>query len=121
MVTRRATKSWRASVDVLAEHVRRPGDLAARYGGEEFVAVLTGTDSVGALSVAESLRKAVADLDIEHAASGQGSITVSVGAASWQGVVADGFQSVVKAADQALYRAKAIGRNAVSGTILGGA
>jgi diguanylate cyclase (GGDEF)-like protein len=104
----------------LAEHVRRPGDLTARYGGEEFVAVLTGTDSVGALSIAESLRKAVAELGIEHAASEQGRVTVSVGAASWQGVVADGFHSVVKAADQALYRAKAIGRNTVSGTILGG-
>jgi diguanylate cyclase (GGDEF)-like protein len=104
----------------LAERVRRPGDLVARYGGEEFVAVLTGTDSVGALSVAESLRKAVTELGIEHVASEQGRVTVSVGAASWQGVVADSVHSVVKAADEALYRAKAIGRNTVAGTILGG-
>jgi diguanylate cyclase (GGDEF)-like protein len=102
----------------LADHVRRPGDLAARYGGEEFVLVLPDTDSMGAMSIAESVRKAVAELAIEHAGSEQGRVTISVGAASWQGLVADSVSSVVKAADEALYRAKAIGRNRVSAAIL---
>jgi diguanylate cyclase (GGDEF)-like protein len=100
------------------ENVRRPGDVVARYGGEEFVVVLPDTDSVGALSIAESLRDAVANLAIEHLGSEQGKVTVSIGAASWQGVVAENVSSVVKAADEALYRAKAVGRNCVSAAIL---
>lgn len=102
----------------LEGHVRRPGDVVARYGGEEFVVVLPDTDSVGALSMAESLRDAIAKLDIEHLGSTQGTVTVSIGAASWQGLVAESVSSVVKAADEALYQAKAIGRNCVSATIL---
>jgi diguanylate cyclase (GGDEF)-like protein len=102
----------------LEEHVRRPGDVVARYGGEEFVVVLPDTDSVAALSIADSLREAVASLAIEHLGSEQGKVTVSIGAASWQGVVAENVSSVVKAADEALYRAKAVGRNCVSAAIL---
>ncbi|HTI17696.1 MAG TPA: sensor domain-containing diguanylate cyclase [Trinickia sp.] len=103
----------------LAEHARRPGDVVARYGGEEFVVVLPETESAGALSLAENLRNAIAQLAIEHAGSDQGKVTVSIGVASWQGKVADSVTSVVKAADEALYQAKAIGRNRVFGTILG--
>ncbi|PTB17798.1 hypothetical protein C9I57_26655 [Trinickia symbiotica] len=103
----------------LAEQLHRPADLAARYGGEEFVVVLPDTNSMGALSIAESLRTAVAQLAIDHAGSEQGRLTVSIGAASWQGLVANDVASVVKAADEALYRAKAIGRNRVAGAILG--
>jgi diguanylate cyclase (GGDEF)-like protein len=103
----------------LAEHVRRPADRVARYGGEEFVAVLPDTDSIGALSLAEHLREAVAKLSIEHAGSAEGKVTVSIGAASWQGLRAESVSSVVQAADRALYRAKSIGRNRVFGTILG--
>jgi len=103
----------------LAEHVRRPADLVARYGGEEFVVVLPQTDSIGALALAEHLRDAVAKLAIEHAGSAEGKVTVSIGAASWQGVLAESVSSVVQAADRALYRAKSIGRNRVFGTILG--
>jgi GGDEF domain-containing protein len=44
--------------------------------------------------------------EIEHAATEQGRITVSIGAASWQGWVANDVSSVVKAADEALYHAK---------------
>jgi diguanylate cyclase (GGDEF)-like protein len=103
----------------IADQLHRAGDLAARYGGEEFVVVLPGIDSVGALAMAETIRRAIALLNIEHAASEQGAITVSIGAASWQGLMADSIASVVKAADEALYHAKALGRNCVSGAILG--
>lgn len=103
----------------IAGQLHRAGDLVARYGGEEFVVVLPGIDSVGALAMAETIRRAVALLDIEHTASEMGAVTVSIGAASWQGLMADDIASVVKAADEALYRAKAIGRNCVSGAILG--
>lgn len=102
----------------ISENIRRPGESVARYGGEEFVIVLPQTPAPGALAVAENIRRAVALLGIEHAASAQGRITVSVGAATWQGQRADTVASVVKAADEALYTAKAAGRNKVFGTIL---
>ncbi|ASW04433.1 sensor domain-containing diguanylate cyclase [Paraburkholderia aromaticivorans] len=102
----------------IARQIRRAGDITARYGGEEFVIVLPDTDSMGALAVAETLRQAVAHLAIEHAASELGRVTVSIGSASWQGRVADSVASVVKAADEALYQAKADGRNSVFGAIL---
>ncbi len=66
----------------IAAHIRRPGDIAARYGGEEFVIVLPDTDGKGALEVAETLRQAIALLGIEHAASEQGRVTVSIGSTS---------------------------------------
>ncbi|MBM9532381.1 GGDEF domain-containing protein, partial [Desulfoprunum benzoelyticum] len=53
----------------LAEMIRRPADMVARYGGEEFAAILPGTSLDGAQIVAESMRRTVADLAIEHADS----------------------------------------------------
>lgn len=102
----------------ISGNIRRPGDSAARYGGEEFVIVLPSTTGPGALGVAETIRHEVAALGIEHAASAQGRITVSIGVATWQGKKADTVESVVKAADEALYTAKAAGRNTVFATIL---
>jgi diguanylate cyclase (GGDEF)-like protein len=102
----------------ISENVRRPGDSAARYGGEEFVIVLPHTDAAGALAVAEAIRKAVARLGIEHAPAALGHVTVSIGAATWQGQVADTVASVIRAADEALYSAKAGGRNKTFGTVL---
>jgi diguanylate cyclase (GGDEF)-like protein len=102
----------------ISGNIRRPGDSAARYGGEEFVIVLPSTTGPGALGVAETIRHEVAALGIEHATSAQGRITVSIGVATWQGKKADTVESVVKAADEALYTAKAAGRNTVFATIL---
>ncbi|TDN61756.1 diguanylate cyclase [Paraburkholderia sp. BL10I2N1] len=99
-------------------NLRRPGDSAARYGGEEFVIVLPATTGPGALSVAETIRDEVFSLEIEHAGSVQGRITVSIGVATWQGKKSNTVESVVKAADEALYSAKAAGRNSVFATIL---
>ncbi|MEM5390069.1 diguanylate cyclase [Paraburkholderia phymatum] len=102
----------------ISENIRRPGDSAARYGGEEFVIVLPHTDAAGALAVAEAIRKAVARLGIEHTPAALGHVTVSIGAATWRGQVADTVASVIRAADDALYSAKAGGRNKTFGTIL---
>jgi diguanylate cyclase (GGDEF)-like protein len=92
---------------------RRPGDAVARYGGEEFVALLAHTAARGAATVAEGLRAAVEDLNIEHAASPFGRVTISVGVAS---AVADRNSTpdrLLSAADHALYDAKSGGRNRV--------
>jgi diguanylate cyclase (GGDEF)-like protein len=102
----------------ISGNIRRPGDSAARYGGEEFVIVLPATTGPGAMSVAETIRNEVFSLGIEHAGSVRGRITVSIGVATWQGKKSDTVESVVKAADEALYSAKAAGRNSVFATIL---
>ena len=62
--------------------------------------VLPHTDAT-ALAVAEAIRKAVARLGIEHAPAALGHVTVSIGAATWQGQVADTVASVIRAADEA--------------------
>jgi len=87
-------------------------DLACRYGGEEFVVVMPETDLAVATMVAERLRRRVAG---EPFAIQQGSrgieVTISIGIAAL--APGDNPASVLKRADQALYRAKRDGRNRV--------
>lgn len=93
--------------------VRRAGDLAARYGGEEFLLILPDTDGAAAQYLAEGVRKSVESLDLPHVHSPTGKVTISVGVAA----LTDGFyqdtESLLRAADEALYRAKHGGRNQV--------
>ncbi|HXQ82816.1 MAG TPA: PleD family two-component system response regulator [Xanthobacteraceae bacterium] len=88
-------------------------DLACRYGGEEFVLVMPETDMAVAAMVAERLRRRIA---AEPFTIQQGSrvvpVTISIGIAALRGKD-DTAASVLKRADQALYRAKRDGRNRV--------
>jgi diguanylate cyclase (GGDEF)-like protein len=96
----------------LALSAQRPGDLAARYGGEEMGIILPHTDLAGAMHIARQLQQRIQALDIAHRASLFGRVTVSIGIATLQGE--PGPRSpveLVEAADRALYRAKAAGRN----------
>ncbi len=98
---------------VLASSFKRSGDLVARYGGEEFVAVLPGVDPLQAASLAEAVRANVVALAIPHASGHEGIVTVSIGvvaALSHHEVRSEHF---VRAADAALYTAKAAGRNCI--------
>jgi diguanylate cyclase (GGDEF)-like protein len=103
----------------IASGARRPADLAARYGGEEFALILPDTDLNGAMAVAEVIRDAVAELQIEHADSPQGRVTLSLGVVA--GYPAQEANQVacawVEAADTALYDAKAAGRNRAVGRV----
>lgn len=89
--------------------LKRPGDMAARYGGEEFVAILPRSDLEGALHVAEQIRSAIEALQIPL--NGQ-FLTLSCGVASRDDTVST-YKELVKKADDALYRAKDLGRNRV--------
>ncbi|MCB1262915.1 MAG: diguanylate cyclase [Acidimicrobiales bacterium] len=92
-------------------HAVRDGDNAFRFGGEEFCVVLPGATEADAVVVGERVRDAVASLDIDGAAEQPGgALTVSIGAASAIGDQADAVQA---SADDALYAAKASGRNRV--------
>src|SRR5258707_1389474 len=104
---------------------------AARYGGEELAVVLPNTDKAGAQQVAERLRARIEGLALEHRISRFGHVTASIGVATAQGDEAGATQgatqgttqgstqgaavALVEAADRALYRAKAAGRNCVQG------
>lgn len=96
----------------LEKSLRRPGDLLARWGGEEFVALLPDTDMDGAYIVAEQLRKAI--LGIVHEQSSiKRVITVSIGAATSVPGDQSSYRNLLQWADEAMYRAKDLGRNRV--------
>ena len=98
---------------VLDSSVQRAGDLIARYGGEEFGAILTATDESGGAGVAERLRAAVEQLRIEVSSNPTQIVTISIGvAAGIPGEVAS-LETLLSAADKALYEAKRAGRNLV--------
>lgn len=99
----------------LKDFARRPGDVAARYGGEEFVLVLTNATAQQARLVAERLRDRIVELAIPHQSSSHGSVTASFGVASLiPNPQHSGPETLLLAADQALYHAKESGRNRVS-------
>ena len=94
--------------------IRTQIDFVARYGGEEFVVVLPETPCEGGKIVAEKVRSAVRD----HPFVGDGphlTVTVSVGVAAFplDGLTAE---DLIRAADQAMYRAKRAGRDRVEAT-----
>jgi diguanylate cyclase (GGDEF)-like protein len=93
-------------------HIRTT-DLAARYGGDEFVLVLVRTGVDGALGVADKLRTGVAVMgrDMRYP---EGLVTASIGVAEFVPGRGPGTEDVLVAADRALYRAKASGRNQVA-------
>lgn len=89
-------------------------DFAARYGGEEFTILLQGADLDIARQVGERLRRGVEDLLMAHSGAPWGFVSVSIGAASMVPTDHDNPQKLTEAADTALYRAKAQGRNCVA-------
>ena len=94
----------------LAGSVHRPNDLVARVGGEEFGLLLPDTDGPGALRVAKEVHARIAGLGVASAGIGAGAVTVSIGIAEMSDC--DGEESdLYRHADEALYAAKAKGRN----------
>ena len=106
----------RAVADALKNLVHRPGDFLARYGAGKFGVVLGGTDSRGALTLAEKLRAEADALKLPNPASTTGQyVTLTLGVASvmpdreaaWQDI------ELIAVAERALAQAKEAGRNCV--------
>ena len=91
----------------------RKVDQLGRIGGEEFLAYCPQTDLEGARALAERLREAVA-VDPIPGLPPADRVTLSIGLATWEGPE-DSADSLISRADQALYHAKAQGRNRVVG------
>ncbi len=96
---------------VLQNAVQRPGDLVARYGGEEFVLLLPETNQDGACQVAARIQQALDELAIPHGGSPLQRVTLSCGIACRVPQPKESSSSLLQQADDALYRAKAAGRN----------
>jgi len=106
--------SLRRVAQVLTRSVHRSGDLVARYGGEEFVVLLQGADLEAVESMAEAMRRAIAELASDD--SRQSSVpdmTISAGGAAVQPDAGTTPRELIGAADDALYRAKRNGRNRI--------
>lgn len=93
----------------ISQSLRRATDIGARYGGEEFAIILPGTGMAGAMKVAADVRSRLDSLAIAHVASPSGVVTMSIGITS--GNAPSGPAAMLSEADEALYRAKAGGRN----------
>jgi diguanylate cyclase len=90
-------------------------DTAARYGGEELAVILPRTEMVGAYSLAERIREAIAELRIttDEDPPRALAVTVSLGIAAYPESKAHSGEDLVRRADRALYRAKRTGKNRV--------
>jgi len=98
--------------NVLKTTIKRAYDLAARYGGEEFTIILPDTDINGAFTVAEKIRKNIEKLAINHEPSLISCVvTVSLGVVAMIPDISYKPESLIAAADKALYQAKQTGRN----------
>ena len=90
----------------------REVDYAARYGGEEFLILLPATDLEGGVEVAERIRNRLAHTKLDDEKKKVG-ITLSIGVAEFPRH-GDTAQTIIAAADAALYQAKRRGRNRVA-------
>lgn len=91
----------------------RGGDTACRYGGEEFTIILPGASLEDSLRKAQSLCKAVKQLKLQFRGRSLEGITLSLGVAVYPDN-ASNAEDLLRAADQALYQAKAEGRDRVA-------
>jgi len=92
--------------------LKRSSDYICRYGGEEFALILPNTDSQGVLALAEQIRQSIAG---QPFTTEIGELTVHISAGCFASIAGPEMVSTdfVYAADQALYQAKAAGRNQV--------
>ena len=100
----------RKLVNNIMERIRKI-DTLGRWGGEEFLIILPGANINDAVLLAEELRRSINQMEIPKV----GHVSVSLGVATYK--MGDSVDSLVKRADEMLYKAKAEGRNCVRYTI----
>ncbi|EAT11963.1 GGDEF domain-containing protein [Bermanella marisrubri] len=98
---------------VFQEEAVRPHDTVARIGGEEFAIILPDTPKIGAVHVANRILKRVSSLGILNEETPFGVVTLSAGIACVTPTAKDRLVNFQSHADDALYEAKAKGRNCV--------
>ena len=104
-----------ATLGKLITNMSRKSTVVARYGGEEFVLLAPETDHQGALLYAEKLRRVIESYPFEGRETQPGGrVTMSLGVATYPEHGTD-VNSLIKYADDALYRGKHAGRNVVRG------
>lgn len=107
-------ETLRAVAQTIQAVLKRSMDLVARFGGEEFAIILPNTDDQGAMRVAQDVKTAVEELQIQHSTSKVVPvITCSFGVASLIPVGDATSDILVDRSDKALYQAKADGRNQI--------
>jgi diguanylate cyclase (GGDEF)-like protein len=99
-------------VGELLIHRSRAGDIACRFGGEEFVMIYPEASPDVVIKLAEEIRQAIHDMQVQHFGRALGQVTASLGLAFFpqHGQTTD---ALLRAADKALYAAKGAGRNYV--------
>jgi diguanylate cyclase (GGDEF)-like protein len=102
----------RTVAERLLEAVREV-DVVARYGGEEFLLLLPSTHLAGALTVADRVWRAIGERPFSAGEDDRERITVSIGVALYPSRAVSSRDALLKAADQALYRAKEEGRDRI--------
>jgi diguanylate cyclase (GGDEF)-like protein len=99
---------------ILARAARRPFDFCARYGGEEFALVLYAPSGADPTAIPEQIRRETLALAIPHAKSEASQfLTVSIGSAIAEPGSKRSLAGLIQTADEALYKAKQLGRNQV--------
>ncbi len=104
----------RRVASIIARATKRPFDFCARYGGEEFALVLYAPSGTDPTALPERIRRETMALDIPHAhAETAEMLTISIGSATALPDTKRSLAGLIQTADEALYRAKQLGRNRV--------
>ncbi len=99
---------------VLTRVVDTPSSIAARFGGEEFIVAVFDMGEKSVSGLAEEIRNSVEEMRLEHGFSPVAQVvTVSIGYVTGKIIEEEGLKQLIEQADQALYRAKVMGRNQV--------
>ncbi len=107
-------KCLKTVADLISRIAKRPADLVARYGDEEFAVILPYTQESGAIQVANKIREKVKSLNIIHTGSPIGQyVTLSLGVSSTFPHFKTLPETLIAAAEQALYQAKKAGGDRV--------
>lgn len=100
------------TAEVVRQSIRRI-DTPARYGGEEFAVILPQTNIASTLNVAQRIKDSLEHFSRRQTFAPGMRVTASLGVAGYLESAADSTESMIRYADQALYRAKQIGKNRI--------